>query len=182
MWAGDPIIRTILLKTIFKTDLCSSNPCVNGGTCNSAANGYWCDCPVGYTGTSCDQGLNFLWNKHIIHQSCHATYVIVNAATGMRRIHAASSHRLKRRKAFFVFVPELVCVLNDPCNNNATCREAHDSATATCSCLPGYTESLCETRAFIKFLCFFIVGPSRLFCTYTVHCVQTGTCIVKSGF
>lgn len=37
-------------------DVCSSDPCQNGGTCTSpsyAPNIYWCICPNGYIGPTC---------------------------------------------------------------------------------------------------------------------------------
>lgn len=32
---------------------CLSNPCWNGGTCNSYGTSYTCSCPVGYSGADC---------------------------------------------------------------------------------------------------------------------------------
>lgn len=43
---------------IFFTD-CSSNPCVNGGSCNDEINGYKCTCAAGFTGTRCEIGKQF---------------------------------------------------------------------------------------------------------------------------
>ena len=39
----------------FVTDIdeCSSNPCLNGGTCTDQVNGYVCSCQAGYTGSQC---------------------------------------------------------------------------------------------------------------------------------
>ena len=40
----------------FPTDIdeCSSNPCLNGGTCTELSNGFSCTCFPGFNGTVCD--------------------------------------------------------------------------------------------------------------------------------
>lgn len=35
---------------------CSSNPCLNGGSCTDQVNGYVCACQAGYTGVECEAG------------------------------------------------------------------------------------------------------------------------------
>ena len=35
-------------------DECSSDPCMNGGSCFDLINGYRCTCDAGWTGTNCD--------------------------------------------------------------------------------------------------------------------------------
>ena len=44
-----------LLIIVFITDIseCSSNPCLNGGSCTDQVNGYACSCQPGYTGRQC---------------------------------------------------------------------------------------------------------------------------------
>ena len=37
-------------------DECSSNPCLNGGTCVDQVNGYLCNCTDAYTGPRCNIG------------------------------------------------------------------------------------------------------------------------------
>ncbi|XP_060573418.1 uncharacterized protein LOC132731282 [Ruditapes philippinarum] len=38
------------------TDLCSSYPCLNSGTCTEDNNGYVCECRNGYSGEHCEDG------------------------------------------------------------------------------------------------------------------------------
>ena len=38
------------------TNECQSTPCINGGTCVDAVNGYTCSCTSGWEGTLCDIG------------------------------------------------------------------------------------------------------------------------------
>ena len=40
---------------------CASNPCLNGGACKGAVNGYTCECCAGFTGELCETG------NYIIH-------------------------------------------------------------------------------------------------------------------
>ena len=44
-----------LLIIVFITDIneCSSNPCLNGGSCTDQVNGYACKCQPGYAGRQC---------------------------------------------------------------------------------------------------------------------------------
>lgn len=43
--------NTIFLNTL---DLCESNPCLNGGTCNDNTDHFSCSCLRGYHGRMCD--------------------------------------------------------------------------------------------------------------------------------
>ena len=40
----------------FFTDLCSTNPCQNGGSCYSDQGGYVCECKSGFSGQNCQIG------------------------------------------------------------------------------------------------------------------------------
>ena len=38
---------------------CQSSPCLNGGSCQVNGNNFFCQCPVGFSGTRCETGM--LW-------------------------------------------------------------------------------------------------------------------------
>ena len=51
-------------------DECSSDPCENGGTCIDVLNSYSCQCPAGWTGSTCATNIN----------ECAASPVLVSGA------------------------------------------------------------------------------------------------------
>ena len=44
---------------------CSSNPCVNGGTCVDHVNGYVCNCIPGYGGVHCQTDKYFCLSSNV---------------------------------------------------------------------------------------------------------------------
>ena len=46
-----------MFYVISEVDECSSNPCVNGGTCTDQLNRYTCTCESGFTGNNCETGI-----------------------------------------------------------------------------------------------------------------------------
>ncbi|XP_033628133.1 hyalin-like isoform X2 [Asterias rubens] len=45
-----------IVEVTSPTPPCLSNPCLNGATCWTGTNSYFCQCAAGFTGTNCDQG------------------------------------------------------------------------------------------------------------------------------
>ena len=50
--------RYRILRRKLTTDHCSSNPCQNGGSCIGTYNGYICQCPDNWEGTTCATDVN----------------------------------------------------------------------------------------------------------------------------
>ncbi|ESN96267.1 hypothetical protein HELRODRAFT_189175 [Helobdella robusta] len=49
--ASDPLLKLICNQI----DNCLSNPCLNGGTCQSGLNNFYCKCPGNFTGPKCEK-------------------------------------------------------------------------------------------------------------------------------
>ena len=56
LFARDFLIVLIWFVCLIDIDECSSNPCLNGGSCTDQVNGYVCSCPPTYTGAQCQTG------------------------------------------------------------------------------------------------------------------------------
>ena len=54
-----------LLTIVFITDIneCSSNPCLNGGSCTDQVNGYICKCRPRYAGAQCQTSKKYFWRN-----------------------------------------------------------------------------------------------------------------------
>lgn len=65
---GRPDVDDIVFIFAVKiyADVCSPNPCQNGGTCTNTPSGFKCACHWWYTGEDCGtkrNGLNFVYRK-----------------------------------------------------------------------------------------------------------------------
>lgn len=53
-------------------DECSTNPCLNGGTCHDHINSFKCSCQMGFTGTRCQTNIDDCESSPCRHGgSCH---------------------------------------------------------------------------------------------------------------
>ena len=111
-----------------------NDPCENGGTC-SEVDGFnaSCACADGYTGSLCETRKKLTPFLFTFLKSCGSAQIVFCENVFVKDVFWCSA---------------LVCTLNDPCQNNATCIEIGDGVNVNCSCLDGYTDPLCQTGAF----------------------------------
>eukprot|EP00057_Strongylocentrotus_purpuratus_P006238 XP_011660712.1 PREDICTED: MAM and LDL-receptor class A domain-containing protein 1 [Strongylocentrotus purpuratus] len=69
---GDIAIDDISLgEGCFATDVCGSNPCLNGGYCGHNSNSqYYCECEIGWTGQNCETAFYIC-----DHEPCREGYI-----------------------------------------------------------------------------------------------------------
>ena len=79
MFLSKPVVDLVVNRLMFcvfvDIDECSSDPCMNGGTCTDDVNSYRCACIAGYSGEDCEIGNCYItktlyWNGHnlFVHQ------------------------------------------------------------------------------------------------------------------
>ena len=61
--SGSTVVLCQLHKIISTHTECRSFPCQNGGTCVNEISGYKCQCAIGYSGTSCQNGTKHFYIK-----------------------------------------------------------------------------------------------------------------------
>jgi hypothetical protein len=105
------------------TNNCASNPCKNGATCTNGFNAYACQCVTGYTASTCASRMYlFDWLAHSYFEFdwiCVLKLYMLHVCTVID--NCASS----------------------PCKNGGFCSNGLN--VFACSCLAGYTDSLCGT-------------------------------------
>ncbi|XP_030256561.1 hyaluronan-binding protein 2-like isoform X2 [Sparus aurata] len=115
------------------TDECDPNPCSNGGSCDTAADGgFLCVCPERYTGKRCQTVKDVCKNVNCGHGSC-----VVTTAAPFYECKCKHPYRPPNcRKAS-------PCRPN-PCQNGGFCKKGPKRSSFQCSCLDGYSGKFCE--------------------------------------
>ncbi|CAK8693984.1 unnamed protein product [Clavelina lepadiformis] len=112
--------------------VCSPNPCLNGATCEYTSQGfdvvsnYRCNCPPGFTGSTCAVRLN----------AC-ALSPCLNGGTCVDNF--PNSYRCSCPPLYFGANCELLCSL--PCQNGGSCTVL--GRLPTCACPAGYSGTYC---------------------------------------
>ena len=125
----------IIITDPLYSDICTPNPCLNGGICNDEINGFNCTCVEGFAGETCQFDITIECN-------------LVICLNGGRCVDNGNDFICICAPGFTGTVCEVrtsECVDN-PCLNGGTCREVLNSSNYTCMCLEGYTGHLCETN------------------------------------
>uniref|UniRef100_A0A8C9XKL9 FAT atypical cadherin 1a n=1 Tax=Sander lucioperca TaxID=283035 RepID=A0A8C9XKL9_SANLU len=116
---------------------CSSNPCANGGSCNSLPNGgYFCKCPASFMGTHCEIGISPCASNPCLYGGtcvpraddfycqCRGQY------SGQRCLSDVDE-----------------CIKN-PCANGGQCQNTYGAYK--CNCSLGFNGKMCELAAEVR--------------------------------
>ncbi|UJR33508.1 hypothetical protein I4U23_020953 [Adineta vaga] len=122
---------------------CEDRPCLNNGTCVLYLRSYLCQCPMGYTGSTCEIGPSLTNNDRTCNQTtCVHGYCSRNGRCICHENWTSGNcnQRLISR--------EIDCA-SHPCLHNSTCENLFDgnpSSAYRCHCRLGFTGRNCEVE------------------------------------
>ncbi|XP_038074969.1 scavenger receptor cysteine-rich domain superfamily protein-like [Patiria miniata] len=137
-------------------DSCVSGPCMNGGTCTSARDGFTCLCPAGYDGLKCENVAQCVLNLNssdvlMVVPGQQAVYlpgdsVEYECPDG----HQLSGSTVRICQSDFTWTGQPAECIEDfcgvrPCINGGTCSGTPTGFT--CQCPAGYEGPTCEVVA-----------------------------------
>ncbi|RDD36431.1 Deleted in malignant brain tumors 1 protein, partial [Trichoplax sp. H2] len=113
---------------------CGLRPCLNGGSCVNNGTDFYCQCQGIWSGKKCEFGVHYNTTKSIL-----------------RLILKKQHEELAFRFMLTEFKYDMFngCRSN-PCRNGATCINGPNGLEYNCTCLAGYTGSLCQTEIVAK--------------------------------
>ncbi|XP_035699609.1 IgGFc-binding protein-like [Branchiostoma floridae] len=123
---------TSLISIGADIDECSSNPCLNGGTCEDDVNGYTCTCAPGYDGDDCETDVD----------EC-ASNPCQNGGTCEDRVNGYTCTCSPGYDGDDCETDIDECGSN-PCQNGGICEDRVNGYT--CTCAAGYDGDDCETN------------------------------------
>ena len=120
-------------------DSCHSNPCMHGASCIHTEHGYFCVCPFGFVGDTCDEGnlmtMLFIFHCLLFNLHCNLLWLVFLTS----EIHMRAS--LFDKKVNDILYSIDVCA-SKPCLHNGECEPKFFGYS--CKCLDGFTGSNCE--------------------------------------
>ncbi|XP_020367649.2 protein crumbs homolog 1-like isoform X1 [Rhincodon typus] len=113
----------------FGTEVCSSNPCHNNGTCVDLFDLYQCNCMAGWEGTRCELNVDDCASTLCIHGNCSDLLEGYKCSCNLGYTGKNCESNIDD------------CV-NHKCRNNGTCIDSINSYF--CNCLHQFTGRYCE--------------------------------------
>ncbi|XP_031696731.1 hyaluronan-binding protein 2-like [Anarrhichthys ocellatus] len=116
-------------------DECDPNPCLNGGSCDHAADGsFKCLCPEPYSGKKCQIVTNVCKNVKCGRGSCVVTSTApFNECKCKHPYKPPNCTKASRCRP-------------NPCQNGGSCMKGPKHSSFQCSCPRGYTGKFCEVE------------------------------------
>uniref|UniRef100_A0A673CV19 Crumbs cell polarity complex component 2 n=1 Tax=Sphaeramia orbicularis TaxID=375764 RepID=A0A673CV19_9TELE len=150
--------------------VCSSDPCLNGATCEDLFNKYGCVCDLGWEGDQCEVDADDCASQPCVHGSCrdflagyecqcHPGYAGTLCDVDLNECeHHACEHGGTCQDGPNMYTcicpkeysgplcqwdyPPIKCVEDVQCENDGICKDGLWGAN--CTCMPGFTGSRCE--------------------------------------
>ena len=119
------------------TDLCLSNPCLNGAFCHHEVDRYRCECPSAYAGVNCEFQIDPCDpNPCFYGGKCQQNSTVANGYT----CSCAKGFLGLRCEA------KVYECASGPCKNSGTCVENISEPGYVCQCGEIYTGQFCEVK------------------------------------
>ncbi|TMS21949.1 Hyaluronan-binding protein 2 [Larimichthys crocea] len=129
----DSSLNDWLYELLDITDDCDPNPCLNGGRCDTTADGgFVCSCPEPYTGKKCQTVKDVCKNAKCGHGSC-----VVTSTAPFYECKCKPPYRPPNCNKAASCRP-------NPCQNGGSCMKGPKRSTFQCSCPAGYSGKFCE--------------------------------------
>ncbi|XP_019120286.2 hyaluronan-binding protein 2-like isoform X1 [Larimichthys crocea] len=129
----DSSLNDWLYELLDITDDCDPNPCLNGGRCDTTADGgFVCSCPEPYTGKKCQTVKDVCKNAKCGHGSC-----VVTSTAPFHECKCKPPYRPPNCNKAASCRP-------NPCQNGGSCMKGPKRSTFQCSCPAGYSGKFCE--------------------------------------
>ncbi|XP_073345254.1 hyaluronan-binding protein 2-like [Pagrus major] len=140
-----------LYELLDMTDECDPNPCLNGGSCDTAADGgFLCVCPERYTGKRCQTEYYNGLKRNKINEPCVFSVkdVCKNVNCGRGSCVVTTTAPFYECKCKPPYRPPNCkkaspCRPN-PCQNGGSCTKGPKRSSVQCSCPGGYSGKFCE--------------------------------------
>ncbi|XP_016838846.1 protein crumbs isoform X2 [Nasonia vitripennis] len=119
-------------------DECEDNKCENNSTCLDGIANYTCVCRSGWQGWLCEEDVN----ECVSIQPCQHDGVCVNLP-GSFHCECPEQYTGELCEHF----KQITCA-DEPCRNGSSCADVVNTKTGdnfTCTCMPGYEGTLCDT-------------------------------------
>jgi hypothetical protein len=124
---GDKITEALEKEIVKEIDMCSTNPCKNGGTCTSSGSTFKCACKSGSIGVFCDD------NNECLTGNGGCSHICTNTP---------GSFTCSCRAGYTLSTDKKTCIDDDECSTrNGGCMHncKNIAGSFECSCNGGYT-------------------------------------------